>query len=145
MVGADQVFAVPPTADTPLRVAFDSALANDASVGQDEGDERVIEAAVPMRDGVHVAADIYLPRASVRPAPAVVFGTPYDESTKALSGVEAEIDQRAGYGVIVYDCRGRASPKASGRFSSMTPRTATTSSNGPLDGLGATAMSGSAA
>ena len=97
---SDELFGVPATA-IPLRAAFDAADA------QDPDEAHVIEVGIPMRDGIHLAADVYLPPAAQRPAPAVVFGTPYDKSTPSLNALEGEIYQRAGYAAVVYDCRGR--------------------------------------
>ena len=96
----DDVFGVPP-AEVPLRAAFDAAAAQDPDAAH------VKEAGIPMRDGIHIAADVYLPPASQRPAPAVVFGTPYDKSDPSLNALEAELYQRAGYVAVVYDVRGR--------------------------------------
>jgi uncharacterized protein len=94
------LFGAPP-ADVPLRAAFDAAVA------ENEEAAHVVEVGIPMRDGIHIAADVYLPPASQRPAPAVVFGTPYDKSGRALNALECEIYQQAGYVAVVYDCRGR--------------------------------------
>ena len=56
---------------------------------------------VPMRDGVRLATDLYLP--PVTPAPAIAARTPYGRATlsplyEALAG--------AGYAVVSQDCRG---------------------------------------
>ena len=40
----------------------------------------VFEVGIPMRDGVELAADVYLPLEPARPAPAIVQSTPYDKS-----------------------------------------------------------------
>jgi putative CocE/NonD family hydrolase len=68
-----------------------------------------------MRDRIHLAADVYLPPAARRPAPAVVFGTPYDKASGPLSKIEAEVLQSAGYAVVVYDCRGRGKSEGAWR------------------------------
>jgi hypothetical protein len=94
------LFGVPPS-DVPLRAAFDAAIA------QDEDAAHVMEVGIPMRDGIHLAADVYLPPASQRPTAAVVFGTPYDKSGRALNALECEVYQQQGYVAVVYDCRGR--------------------------------------
>jgi uncharacterized protein len=96
----DNIFGAPPT-DVPLRAAFDAATAEDPDAAH------VTEVGIPMRDGIHLAADVYLPEAARRPAPAVVFGTPYDKSGAALNAMECEVYQRAGFVAVVYDCRGR--------------------------------------
>ena len=94
------LFGAPPS-EVPLRAAFDAAAAQDPDAAH------VMEAGIPMRDGIHIAADVYLPPAAQRPAPAVVFGTPYDKSDPSLNTLEAEVYQRAGYVAVVYDVRGR--------------------------------------
>jgi predicted acyl esterase len=38
-----------------------------------------------MRDGVDLAADVYLPVEPARPAPAIVQSTPYDKSNPTSS------------------------------------------------------------
>ena len=63
-----------------------------------------VEVGIPMRDGVELAADVFLPPVAQRPAPAVVIGTPYDKSTPFEQG---EPWQEAGYVAVVYDSRGR--------------------------------------
>ena len=40
----------------------------------------IFETGIPMRDGIELSADVYLPTASELPAPAVVTITPYDKS-----------------------------------------------------------------
>jgi putative CocE/NonD family hydrolase len=94
------LFGVPP-AEVALRAAFDAAVAHDPDAAH------VMEVGIPMRDGIHLAADVYLPPASQRPAATVVFGTPYDKSGRALNTLECEVYQQQGYAAVVYDCRGR--------------------------------------
>jgi putative CocE/NonD family hydrolase len=79
----------------------------DASAAPDPDAPRVLETGIPMRDGIHLAADVYLPPAGRRPAAAVVFGTPYDKSARPLNAWECTMYQRAGYVAVIYDCRGR--------------------------------------
>jgi hypothetical protein len=102
-----ELFGVAPAA-APIRDEFDAAIRQDPDAAY------VVEVGIPMRDGAHIAADVYLPPAGQRPAAAVVFGTPYDKSTPALNSLEAEIYQRSGYASVVYDCRGRG--KSEGEF-----------------------------
>ena len=40
----------------------------------------IVEVGIPMRDGVELASDVYLPRENERPAPVIVTMTPYDKS-----------------------------------------------------------------
>src|SRR5438128_2356242 len=67
----------------------------------------VFEVGIPMRDGVELAADIYLPVESARPAPAIVQSTPYDKSNPLLFLSEARFFQNQGYAFVIHDVRGR--------------------------------------
>jgi hypothetical protein len=60
---------------------------------------------VPMRDGVNLSADIYLPEAP-GPFPTVLTRTPYDNSTQDHVDFGIFYAQR-GYAYVVQDCRGR--------------------------------------
>jgi uncharacterized protein len=87
--------ALPPR---PPRHALDELLAVDHDAAHE------VEVGIPMRDGVELAADVFLPPIDERPAPAVVIGTPYDKSSP-FDPVEPW--QEAGYVAVVYDSRGR--------------------------------------
>lgn len=70
-----------------------------------EGVRMLFDVPVPMRDGVNLSADIYLPDAPGS-FPAVLYRTPYDNS------VQEHVDRgifyaREGYAYITQDCRGR--------------------------------------
>ena len=60
---------------------------------------------VPMRDGVNLSADIYLPDAPGA-FPTVLNRTPYDNSTQNHADLGVFYAQR-GYVYVVQDCRGR--------------------------------------
>jgi uncharacterized protein len=77
----------------------------------------VIEVGIPMRDGVELAADVYLPRAEQRPAPAIVQSTPYDKSSRTFSLSEGRFYQEHGYAFVVHDVRGRG--KSEGEWRAM--------------------------
>lgn len=73
---------------------------------------------IPMRDGIHLATDIYLPAGSDGPFPVVIERTPYDKSKpsrseKQLDGQHISREQMAtrftqqGFVAIFQDCRGR--------------------------------------
>ncbi len=74
---------------------------------------------VPMRDGVRLATDVYLPTGHTGPLPVLLERTPYgkDEPTRRertaadpaplRRGEVAERFAREGYAVVVQDCRGR--------------------------------------
>lgn len=66
------------------------------------------EAEIPMRDGVMLAADIYLPAGASpeAPVPAVVLGTPYDKASP-MHASEALMYQQNRYAYVSFDVRGR--------------------------------------
>lgn len=65
-----------------------------------------LEVEIPMRDGVMLAADVYLPKDTAAPVPAVVHGTPYDKGS-ALHELEGPLYQEHGYAFVNFDVRGR--------------------------------------
>jgi hypothetical protein len=67
----------------------------------------VFEVGIPMRDGVELAADVYLPVESARPTPAIVQSTPYDKSNPTFFIPEARFFQQQGYAFVIHDVRGR--------------------------------------
>jgi putative CocE/NonD family hydrolase len=88
------------TEETPFQrfVADAQTLAN----------ARRYEMGVPMRDGIELAADIYLPaEADQGPVPAIVQVTPYDKSNVLLTANEGRYYQSHGYAYVAVDCRGR--------------------------------------
>src|ERR1700684_4212949 len=66
-------------------------------------DIRVATVMVPMRDGVRLATDVYLPPR--QPAPAVVMRTPYERDQDANVGAFMSLARR-GFAVVAQDCRG---------------------------------------
>jgi uncharacterized protein len=58
---------------------------------------------VPMRDGIRLATDVYLP--PTLPAPAVVMRTPYERDQDANVGAFMSLARR-GFVVVSQDCRG---------------------------------------
>jgi uncharacterized protein len=60
--------------------------------------------AIPMRDGAHLAADLFLPHVSGR-LPAVLVRTPYNRKARPMAGYR--FFAQRGYAVIVEDVRGR--------------------------------------
>ncbi|MDP6778670.1 MAG: CocE/NonD family hydrolase [Candidatus Latescibacteria bacterium] len=60
---------------------------------------------VPMRDGVELSADIYLPRAS-GPFPTVLMRTPYDNNTEGNIEKGRRLANQ-GYACVIQDVRGR--------------------------------------
>ena len=67
----------------------------------------VFEVGIPTRDGMELAADVYLPPENDRPAPAIVQSTPYDKGNPAFFPAEGRLYQANGYAYVVHDCRGR--------------------------------------
>ena len=59
---------------------------------------------MPMRDGVELAADVYLPEGAPLPVPALLVRTPYDKDDGAQTYFRYV---RRGYAVVVQDVRGR--------------------------------------
>ena len=75
---------------------------------------RIVEAGIPMRDGVELAADLYLPPASDEgPVPAIVEVTPYGKDNAVLISDDAELYQKNGYVFVAVDCRGRGKSEGS--------------------------------
>jgi putative CocE/NonD family hydrolase len=69
------------------------------------GDIRVqLDRKVPMRDGVLLSADIYLPTGP-GPFPALLCRTIYDNQARYVDWVEPFV--HGGYAVAIQDCRGR--------------------------------------
>jgi len=67
--------------------------------------DRHVDTKVPMRDGVQLSADLFLPRGA-GPRPTVLMRTPYSNSLEAT----IEKGQRladGGYNCVIMDCRGR--------------------------------------
>ncbi len=60
---------------------------------------------VPMRDGVNLSADIYLPGASGK-YPTVLIRTPYDNNGEAMIEKGRRLANQ-GYACVIQDCRGR--------------------------------------
>jgi X-Pro dipeptidyl-peptidase-like protein len=83
---------------------------------------RMFECGIPMRDGIELAADVHLPAESALPAPTVVKGTPYDKREPHHYLREARLYQDAGYGVVIYDVRGRGKSEGEWRAFVNDPR-----------------------
>ncbi|MCC6790301.1 MAG: CocE/NonD family hydrolase, partial [Thermomicrobiales bacterium] len=66
----------------------------------------VAEVGIPMRDGIELAADVYFPEESLRPAPVIMTMTPYDKSGSFIQ-YEGKFYQDHGYVYVAVDCRGR--------------------------------------
>lgn len=77
---------------------------------------------VPMRDGVKLAADVWIPDGA-GPAPVVLVRTPYSKDDPALFAPNMMADPlslvAAGYVVVVQDCRGTF--RSAGEFTGVFP------------------------
>ncbi len=62
---------------------------------------------VPMRDGVSLAADVYLPTGAGARFPVIVLRTPYNKDTYRGSTIPAEFFAGQGYAVVSQDVRGK--------------------------------------
>jgi putative CocE/NonD family hydrolase len=66
---------------------------------------------VPMRDGVQLATDVYLPATGAEalsgPFPTLLVRTPYNKSSEANVENQGLFYARRGYAVVIQDCRGR--------------------------------------
>ena len=65
---------------------------------------RLIDVRVPMRDGIRLSTDVYLPPGD-EPVPAVLVRTPYNNSDVYYTD-QARFFSRHGYAFVVQDCRG---------------------------------------
>ena len=78
-----------------------------AQLDQDDGFPwTVFEIGIPMRDGIELAADVYLPKGQTGPFPTVVEATPYDKTGAFRSG-DIALFTANGYAVVMADLRGR--------------------------------------
>ncbi len=80
-----------------------------SAVGQEQ-----LGVVIPMRDGVRLAADLFLPKSTGR-WPTVLVRTPYNR--KSTSNIGYRYFVRRGYAVVVQDVRGRFASE--GGFGSM--------------------------
>jgi putative CocE/NonD family hydrolase len=80
-----------------------AASSPDASYSRRPGVKTRLDVKIPMRDGVKLSADIYLPDGP-GPFPVVLVRTPYDNMPLAEKGL---IFASNGYVYVAQDCRGR--------------------------------------
>jgi uncharacterized protein len=67
-----------------------------------------LEMGIPMRDGVELAADVYMPIGHNGAAlPAIVEVTPYNKDNVVLMSGDYELYRKNGYVFVGVDCRGR--------------------------------------
>ena len=77
-------------------------------VGQSDAAKGRLEMGIPMRDGVELAADVYMPFGHENEAlPAIVEVTPYNKDNVVLVSGDITLYQHNGYVFVAVDCRGR--------------------------------------
>jgi hypothetical protein len=85
-------------------------------VAHDEESKGRIEIGIAMRDGVELAADVYLPFGHNGEAlPAIVEVTPYNKDNVVLVSADITLYKNNGYVFVSVDCRGRG--KSEGEWS----------------------------
>jgi len=77
-----------------------------ARTGASDGVARLSSVAVPMRDGVTLRADVWLPRAEGR-FPTLVYRTPYGKQNAPKEWTTFNAAVKRGYAVVIEDVRGR--------------------------------------
>jgi putative CocE/NonD family hydrolase len=82
-----------------LILAFAAALG-----AAEKAPPRHLRVFIPMRDGVRLAANVYLP-AETKRLPAILERTPYGKGSEITPNFQAFVDR--GYAVVVQDVRGR--------------------------------------
>lgn len=88
-----------------MRLWIALALAVSLLPGAPTGDSaRNLTAKIPMRDGVRLAANIFLPGAR-GPFTTLLVRTPYGKGTSLIANYQALVDRR--YAIVVQDVRGR--------------------------------------
>ncbi|MBV9304124.1 MAG: CocE/NonD family hydrolase [Acidobacteriaceae bacterium] len=89
-----------------LAVLLSSALSGQATtkLPQPSGTQQQLGVLIPMRGGIRLAADLFLPRGS-GPWPTLLLRTPYNRHSPGVRGYRM-FTQR-GYAVLVQDIRGR--------------------------------------
>lgn len=99
-----------------LIVCFTAAQAQDYRNYSDEGMRKelaaiadaTIKANVPMRDGVHLSTDVYLPKNARGPVPVVFWRTPYNYNTLSGSRLKMALETVSrGYAFVIQNERGR--------------------------------------
>ena len=103
------------------------------------------DAAVPMRDGVVLRADVYRPARGATPVeeqlPTVLVRTSYDKSAPG-DNIDPFSFAEHGYAVVLQDVRGGGRRRASTTTGSTRPTTATTRFPGSRRSPGRTGRSG---
>lgn len=83
----------------PLRKADET----DPLISKPTFDVKIERAMAPMRDGVKLASDLYLPVTDAK-SPVILIRTPYK---KDMMEIQGRYYARRGYATVIQDCRGR--------------------------------------
>ena len=67
--------------------------------------QMLLDVKVPMKDGVNLSTDIYLPKTNEK-LPTVLMRTPYSNNTDEMIS-KAKSLAKNGYACVMQDCRGR--------------------------------------
>ena len=67
--------------------------------------QMLLDVKVPMKDGVNLSTDIYLPKTNEK-SPTVLMRTPYSNNTDEMIS-KAKSLAKNGYACVMQDCRGR--------------------------------------
>lgn len=77
-------------------------------VAEREAAKGRLEMGIPMRDGIELAADVYMPFGyEGQPLPVIVEVTPYNKDNVTLISSDSTLYQNNGYVFVAVDCRGR--------------------------------------
>ena len=94
-------------------------MSESQSLPSASGQTLLRDIAIAMRDGVHLATDVYLPAHAKGPLPVILERTPYGKHkpsrSELLAGQSAPMARAelarhftdAGYAIVFQDCRGR--------------------------------------
>lgn len=80
------------------------ASANKVAAGPGSRVDLLFLVRIPMRDGVHLAANVFLPKQRPGGVPAIIEFTPYSRDTGSPEGVRFASE---GFAFVSVDCRGR--------------------------------------
>jgi uncharacterized protein len=99
-------------------VAFAFLLCTGIAAGAQKPVVKYLSVPVPMRDGVRLFANVYLPHENSR-VPAILVRTPYGKGADITPNYQAFVDH--GYAIVVQDVRGRY--ESEGAFQPLTQET----------------------
>lgn len=95
-----------PRSSAPVVAEHRTPFERFLELSRQQAEVSVFETGARVRDGLELAADVYLPRDQHVPAPTILSVTPYGKDDAALVA-EARFYQDHGYAFVAVDCRGR--------------------------------------